>query len=89
VYSICTGVNFTTGIIVEPSLRHYQYLEALIAPLPSEKNKIIILKSSLRHFLQIPNLPTSVCSERKAADRAVCTAGNLFANSQHLYKMAL
>ncbi len=59
VYS-CTGVN-----IAEPSLSHCQYLGAFIAPFPTEKNKILIIKSSLRHYLQIPNLfkaplPTTV-----------------------------
>jgi hypothetical protein len=47
------------------------------------------LNCSLRHWKQIPNLfiaplPTAVCNKLKAADRAVCTVGNLFPNCQHL-----
>jgi hypothetical protein len=67
-----------------------------IAPLPTENYNILGLKFSLHHWKQIPNLfiaplPTAVCSEYKATDRAVSTLGNfcLFPSSQQLYEVAL
>jgi hypothetical protein len=90
-WCIHNGVNIATGVIAQlPTsgsiyLRRCQYRREFIAPLPTEKN-IVIVKTSLRHWLQIPNLfivpfPT--------AGRAVCSLGNLFPNSQQLYKLAL
>jgi hypothetical protein len=39
--------------------------------------------------LFIAQLPTAVCSEQKAAERDVCSVGNLFPNSQQPHEMAL
>ncbi len=46
-----------------------------------EKKNNLIVKSSLRHLLQVPNLfiaplPTTAFSKLKAANRAVCAVGN-------------
>jgi hypothetical protein len=83
----------TVAYIAEHSLRSCQYHGAFIAPLPTEKSNILIVKSSLRHWLQAPNLfitplQTAVCTEEKAPDGPLCTVDNLFPNSQQLYEMA-
>jgi hypothetical protein len=86
---IPTGPNIATGITEQlPSLQSVHRLGiniagAFIVPLPTKKNKILIVKSSLRHWLQVPNffialLQTAVCSRQKATDRSVCTSGNSF-----------
>ncbi len=48
----------------------------LIPAFPIDKQNIFISKSSLRHWLWVPNvfimsLPTAVCCKNKVADRAV------------------
>ncbi len=78
-------------------------MEEFIAPLPISRNVRSVVAyreeqhSGLKMLIApletdsefVAPLPTAVCSEYKAADRAVCAVDNLFPNSQQLYEMAL
>jgi hypothetical protein len=62
--------------------------------IPFDKWKKVILKGSLRHWLQFPNsfiapLQTSANRKLTAADIAVCAVGNYDPNCKQLYKVAL
>jgi hypothetical protein len=48
------GVFALVSTALWASSRSCQYLGAFIAPLPTEKNMILIVKSSLRHWQQVP-----------------------------------
>jgi hypothetical protein len=78
-------------ILVIYFLRNFQRRGTFIAPLTTDKNNILSIQSSLRHWKQLPNLfivplPTTVV--KKATDGAVCAVGNQDPNSQQLYMVA-
>ncbi len=62
VYSVFRGIIFLSEIpnpkysTVQESSRSSQYRGAFIAPLPTDNDDILIVKISLCHWLQVPNL---------------------------------
>jgi hypothetical protein len=73
------GVFALVSFALQAASHSCQYRRAFSAPLALEKNNIVIVKSSLRHWLQVPTLfitplPTTACIINKShADRAgVC-----------------